>query len=404
MNANQSFELRVAAVASRVARLALRAAIVFAIVAGVLLGMAWLSHRYLGWRPPAMIADLFLDKVQSAEALLYAYDNEMGWRANPYTQLHWVRRGPLQPGEPQDARSRTNAEGLFDRDHYVQTPYYRIAFIGDSWVEAQQVDSTQRFTSLVEDYVFAFSKQARAVETMNFGLSNLGTAQEVGLARTYVAKYHPDEVWVVFNPGNDISDSSPLFTPPPLGPTFVYGADGISDVRFGYVDPPAVAAARRLERYGKWAQLGVGEVMPFLYSRETHPAFETAFAETRASLRLLRKALAGSRITLLYLPLERDISPDLWREYAASTTKAVGRDLALDPSVGEQRIADLARDEGVDFVSLRSLIREKGAAEIYQGHLSRMGHHWVADFIARRLLEGRCCSLPAAAARSPAAK
>lgn len=395
MNPAQSFELRVASIASRIARLALRALIVFVIAAGLIAGAGWSAHRAFGWRPPEAIAALFVEKVQSAEALLYAYDNETGWRGNPYTQLRHVLRGPFQRGEAQEARLRTNSEGFFDREHYVSTPYYRIAFLGDSWVEAQQVDAAQRFTNLVEDYVHAFSKGAKAVETMNFGLSNLGTAQEAGVAGAYVAKYRPDEAWVVFNPVDDITDSSPLFTAPPLGPTFTYAADGaIAGVRFGHPHPPAVAAAMRRKRYGAWADLSAAQVMPFLYSNEMHPAFEAAFAELRASLRLLRRALPQSRVTVLYLPPEREIDSQKWVDYVAASAKATGRALALDPAIAESRIAAMAKAEGADFVSLRSVVREKGASEMYQGHLSRMGHHWVADFLARRLLESSCCAVP----------
>jgi len=226
MDSIETFELRVASVGLRIARLALRALIVFTIVAALLLALAWAAQRVFGWRPPAAVAALFVERVQAAEALLYVYDKDTGWRANPYTQLHYVLRGPFQRGEPLDARLRTNAEGFFDRDHFLATPYYRIAFVGDSWVEAQQVDASERFSHLVEEYVPAYSKGARVVETMNFGWSNLGTAQELGVVRTYVAKYKPDEIWLVFNPADDVSDSSPLFTAPPLGPTFTYAADG----------------------------------------------------------------------------------------------------------------------------------------------------------------------------------
>ena len=396
----QPFESRVAAVGFRLARLALRALIVFVIIAGTFLGLAWAAQRWLGWHLPPAITNLFLERVQSAEALLYAYDNDTGWRANPYTQLRHATRGPFQRGEPHDVRLRTNSEGFFDREHYVATPYYRIAFIGDSWVEAQQVEATQRFTHLVEEYVHAYSKGAKAVETMNFGWSNLGTAQELGVVRKYVARYRPDEIWVVFNPADDVSDSSPLLTAPPLGPTFTYGERGaITDVRFGHPHPPVVSEAMRRERYGEWASLAIGQVNPFFYAAESHPAFDAVFAEMRACFRLLMKAAGSARVTLLYMPPRREMSARDWDEYVATARKATGRALQLDPANAESRIAAMAKEEGADFVSLRPLMVEKGRDEMYQDHLSRMGHHWVADFLARRLVASDCCAAPRAAKR-----
>jgi len=185
------------AVAGTAARIAARAAIIFFVAAGVILAALWSTNGMPQWAQLRSLDNLIAETTQQAEALLYVYDNDTGWKPNPYTQLHYVEKDPFSGGEPRDVRVRTNSEGFFDREHYVSTPYYRIAFLGDSWVEAQQVDRSQRFTDLVEQYVFDFSKGTRAVETMNFGVSNLGTAQEYGVAKTYVARYRPNEIWVV---------------------------------------------------------------------------------------------------------------------------------------------------------------------------------------------------------------
>ncbi|HUQ26995.1 MAG TPA: hypothetical protein VM051_00290 [Usitatibacter sp.] len=403
----QRWEHDVGMVAAGVLGIALRAALVFAVVAAVALGALWGSHRWLGWSPPPPLNEIFAERVQQAEPLLYVYDNDMGWKLRPYTQLHWVSRAPFESAEPQDVRVRTNSEGFFDREHYATTDYYRIAFLGDSWVEAQQVDPAQRFTDLVEGYVYSQSGGKKAVETMNFGVGNLGPAQEYGLLRRYVARYKPDEIWIVFNPVNDITDSTQLFTAPPLGPTFVYGRDGntIEDVRFGFVHPPAVNEALRRKRYGDWVNLTVADVAPYLHARQRHPAFESALGETRACLRLMKKLAdsMGAKLVVAYLPARHEVYPEDWEKYRRSLgTRATALD--LDPARGEQRIGEIVAAEGAEFFSLKPLMLEKGAREMLQGHLSRMGHHWVADAIARRVVASDCCSLPASAAavRPPA--
>ena len=47
-----------------------------------------------------------------------------------------------------------------------------------------------------------------------------------------------------------------------------------------------------------------------------------------------------------------------------------------------RRFAGLAKDLGLEFVSLAPLCREKWAPEMYSDHFSRMGHHWVAGYLA----------------------
>lgn len=385
-------------VAARTLGLLVRTALLVGVLAAIALGGMWSAKRWLGWNPPPAVAELFAEHVQRADALLYAYDRDTGWKPNPYTQLHHVSRGPFQRGEPQDARMRTNSEGFFDREHYVATDYYRIAFLGDSWVEAQQVDPSQRFTDLVEGYLYSATKGEKAVETMNFGVSNLGTAQEYGVARAHVAKYRPDEIWVVFNANDDILDSSPLVTGPPLGPTFrpdfPASAAEIVDIQFGFPHPPPVAEALRRKRYGEWTSLTPAQLRPYLFATESHAAFDTMLAETRAALRLMKRVAtgAGAKLVLVYLPSKPELDSAEWQAFVAKSRSATGRELHLEAALGERRMEAIAREEGMRFLSLKPLMLEKGTDEMLQGHLSRMGHHWVADWITRQLVADGCCA------------
>jgi hypothetical protein len=188
-----------------------------------------------------------------------------------------------------------------------------------------------------------------------------------------------------------------MLTVPPLGPTFRYAADGetIEDVSFGFVHPPPVMEARRRERYGAWADLTPAGLVPYLYASEEHPAFATMMRETRGSLRLLKRLAdsIGAKLVIMYMPPRYEYDTARWRDYVRSAQRA-GAELHLDPARGESRIGAMVREEGAEFFSLRPLMIEKGPDEMLQGHLSRMGHHWVADAITRRLLEGACCVAP----------
>ena len=115
-------------------------------------------------------------QVQEAEAIGYVYDRRVGWKLNAHTQIHRVN-----PAYGIDVRVRTNSEGFIDREHYLHSPFYRIAMVGDSYVEAQQVAETSRFSNLTEEMVVNLSNGKLAVEVMNFGVSNYGTAHAYGV-------------------------------------------------------------------------------------------------------------------------------------------------------------------------------------------------------------------------------
>src|SRR5689334_20246920 len=86
-----------------------------------------------------------------------------------------------QSGEGR-AYVKINQRGLRDREHTLDKPAgtYRIAILGDSYAEAMQVDLEQTFWSLLSPRLercgFA---GGRRVETVNFGVSGYGTADEL---------------------------------------------------------------------------------------------------------------------------------------------------------------------------------------------------------------------------------
>ena len=342
------------------------------------------------------IATLFQKNVQEPEPIMYVYDNDTGWKLNPRTQYHRSREGPfLGFGglERYDARLRVNSEGFLDRDHYLATPYYRIAFAGNSWVEAVQVEFTNRFAPLTEDYVFARSDQRKVAEIMNFGMSNAAPAQAYGILKTYALKYKPDEVWL-FVTAADLRANTPVDTPPPFGPTFVF-ADAahsrLSDIRFGYVDPPAYSVAKRQKELEKAAMVNVDfrRVMAYHYSPERDPVYDRVWHDMELTLGLIRATLqsAGVRMRLVYIPPRYEVDPKLWEQWARDTRKAVGHDIAMDPVASDKRFAALASSLGIDYLSLTALCKEKGPAEMYADHFSRMGHHWVAELLAKTIID-----------------
>lgn len=81
----------------------------------------------------------------------------------------------------------------------------RVVVVGDSFVEALQVDPEAAFHSVLEGEL---RNAGVHVEVYAFGVSGFGISQAYHLIQEYVLAYSPDLVIYLFIPGNDVEDSS----------------------------------------------------------------------------------------------------------------------------------------------------------------------------------------------------
>jgi hypothetical protein len=107
-------------------------------------------------------------------------------------------------------KQRANSLGFLDREPpgEKQPGTIRILALGDSFVEAQQVPTADKFHVLLED-MLARRFPGRRFQTAAFGRSGVGTAAELAYYETFGRAFHPDIVLVVFV-DNDFADNSPL--------------------------------------------------------------------------------------------------------------------------------------------------------------------------------------------------
>lgn len=146
-----------------------------------------LALRILGWSYP-----LF---AQPDAQLGWSFrPNTAGWSAHENTAYlrinHFGFRGPDWPEQP--------ASGS-----------YRIAVIGDSFVDSSNLPDDDALTSIIEKQLASCPAFAgRHVEVLNFGVSGYGTAQEELMLEQRIAPLHPDLVVLVFYVGNDLMNNS----------------------------------------------------------------------------------------------------------------------------------------------------------------------------------------------------
>ncbi|MFL6374952.1 MAG: SGNH/GDSL hydrolase family protein [Pyrinomonadaceae bacterium] len=147
----------------------------------------------------------------------YEADETLGYRLIPGMSGWYTREG----------RSwvTINSDGFRDVEHTIEKPadVYRIAVIGDSYVEGLQVDREEMFTNYLGPAAASCDAAAgKNVETLTFGVSGYGTAQELLMLREKVLKYSPDLVLLMVTTNNDISDNLRAFKQTPI-PYFQVG-------------------------------------------------------------------------------------------------------------------------------------------------------------------------------------
>lgn len=150
-----------------------------------------------------LVAEVGLRLLGIGEQGMYQWDADRGWGLRPGAAGRQHREG--------DAFVQINREGMRDREHSYLKPKdtIRIAFIGDSFTEAEQVAVEDDFVSVVERRLGTCARlRGKNVETLNFGCDSYGTAQEFITLRREVWKYSPDIVVLVFFAGNDIRNNS----------------------------------------------------------------------------------------------------------------------------------------------------------------------------------------------------
>lgn len=162
------------------------------------------------------------------------------------------RRIPNQTGIYRNAGAinahyHFNSQGWnHPRDYAIAKPAgtRRICLVGDSFVEALQVDVDKAMFCQAERLM---NRPDRPVEWLAFGNSGMGTTQEFEIIRHYVLDYSPDFVVLLFVQ-NDPWDSSPYITP--IEPyVSTYRLDDAGALELMPALPYRPATLRRLSSY-----------------------------------------------------------------------------------------------------------------------------------------------------------
>lgn len=104
-----------------------------------------------------------------------------------------------------------NAEGIHDVEHTLAKPdgVFRILVLGDSFVEAAEVEVAQTSFYVLQETLNAHAPAGIRFEVMSGGMRAWGPPQELLYFRARGQLYRPDLVLVMWLPANDLTDTLP---------------------------------------------------------------------------------------------------------------------------------------------------------------------------------------------------
>lgn len=327
-----------------------------------------------------------------------------------------IRRPGVEYFQSQEggALVRFNSAGFRDEEWTLAKPpdTFRIAVLGDSYVEAVQVASGERFTEvLARELDRSEAVGGKRVDVMSFGVSGFGTAQELMCLRHYVWPYSPDMVILAVTSGNDVRNNSKTLQNDNGRPYFTYVNGTLTldesfrqspahrrswreDVAFAVIrrsrgaqfayrawQNRSSAAQRAMTREGARSVHTGDEVGldAWVYAESTHPLREEAWSITEGLFALMSREVSqqGRRFLLVTLSNGIQVHPD------PAVREAFMRRVGVsDLFYPERRISAAGEREGYAVVNLAPMLYEhaQNSGVFLHGFGDRLGTgHWNHD-------------------------
>jgi len=319
-----------------------------------------------------------------------------------------------------DLYVRVNREGMHDdREHSVQKPpnTYRIAVLGDSFVEAFQVPTDKAFWSVLDRQLDGCpALGGKKVESLNFGVSGFGTAQELEMLRSRVWQYSPDLVLLAFFTGNDIQNNNRILQQDPYRPDYVE-KDGKLVLDNSFLTEPgfksrfnsfhlflswAVAHSRVLQVMAAaknyWTSRNIDGVKPTemglddsIYHAPTDPVWQDAWHVTDDLIIAMNNEVVSHGAKFLVVTLSSSIQVDPDPTQRQQLMKRLGIPDLFYPDF---RVRDVALREHIPVETLAPMFQQyalEHSAQLHgfrgskQGHWNEAGHELAGELIARKL-------------------
>jgi hypothetical protein len=304
-----------------------------------------------------------------------------------------------------------NNFGWRDRDWTVEKPsdVIRIAIIGDSFVEAFQVELDSTFIRIAERQLNS-KLSGEKIQLMNFGRSGFTQTEQLWLLQNDVGTFSPDIVVVTFLPFNDIEDVRRETAPDNERPFYLASANGEMrlDVSFNQaaqfktksrVDIIKRSSAfvsllaerysmfklqRDIEQQKQMVKSRTDKLTSYLSLASIHSDAEylNSYRHCKFLFRKMAEYCKQSNKELLIVCLDNGAyTPQREAELAAI-------DSTFNSNFFEDDLAELSSSLQIHYLGMQRISRDaymKLQRPLHWGHLNYEGHQVVAEALAAKL-------------------
>lgn len=334
-------------------------------------------------------------------------DPVLSWRYTPHATYWEIKENPRVMS------GKINNYGYRDEDWQLAKPAgtYRIAMLGDSYVEAMQVELDSTFFRIAARRLNAAHEPK--IEFLSFARAGMSQTEEFLVLKSEVMQFSPDMVILFFLPGNDIADVGRETAINVARPFFSLAPDGefVLDTSFAntraYKLRSLLNAAKqrsalvsflamRLNAYGQGrhaAAVGTPQVRtpetlaalePYLTLCTAHPvpAYVRNYVLAKALIKAMSAYCAQNGVRFMVVTTDTHAYlPENHRKYESL-------DSTFDANFFDDDMRDFAVSLGADYLGLERVFRqacEERGAPLHWAHWNYAGHKVVAAALASTL-------------------
>lgn len=301
----------------------------------------------------------------------------------------------------------TNDRGFHSRSHDSQKAddVFRIAVIGDSFVEANQVPIDQTFFALLEDMLNKMPNRKYRYEVEGFGISSHGTYGNLRYFLEYARDFDPDLVINLFvsnDPTDDFqfsdvpaqidTDGSVILHPAPLSQGDLMDRLAKSLKKIVRKSVLATTLRTSLMRARQAPADGAIEVEEGMFKTKPDVIWQDTWNREDLLMRTFADEVKkeGAKLVLVSATDGYRVHDDLIKKLIAQD--AMYQDpKSYDWDAPEKQLATIAGRYRIPYLPLVPVFRDRAITDLNQtiwpcdGHWNGVGHRWAAEAIAQFL-------------------